>query len=93
MADIEKVIEGVHHCYEVKGCDNCPYEEGCAYSFDNDEKPHCPIMDDILALLKEQDEPVEPLTDELRNRICPKCNTVLKGKYCHECGQPVLWEG
>ena len=55
MADIEKVIEGVHHCYEVKGCDDCPYEEGCAYSFDNDEKPHCPIMDDILALLKEQE--------------------------------------
>lgn len=56
--DREKVIEGIRHCYEVKGCDGCPYEEGCAYAFDNDEKPHCPIMDDILSLLKEQDEEV-----------------------------------
>lgn len=44
--------------------------------------------DDALELLKEQ-EAVEPVTDQLRNRRCPKCNTILKGRYCHECGQAV----
>ena len=47
--------------------------------------------DDALELLKEQ-EAVEPSKDIARNRRCPKCFTILKGKFCHECGQEVKWE-
>lgn len=48
-------------------------------------------VSDAIALLKEQ-EPVEPVKDIARNRRCPKCFTILKGKFCHECGQAVKWE-
>lgn len=41
-------------------------------------------------LLKEQ-EPLEPVVDSFMNRRCPKCNAVLKGKFCFECGQAVTW--
>ena len=46
------------------------------------------ICTDALALLKEQ----EPITDRMRNRICPNCGTILKGRYCHECGQAVKFQ-
>ena len=48
-------------------------------------------MDDIVALLKEQ-EAVEPSKDIVGNRRCPKCFTILKGKFCHKCGQAVKLE-
>jgi len=46
---------------------------------------------DILALLKEQ-EPAEPILDSFLHKRCPSCRALLKGKYCHECGQAVKWE-
>lgn len=49
------------------------------------------FLNDALAILKEQ-EAVEPITDKGRNRLCPKCKTILKGRFCHECGQEVKWE-
>ena len=41
---------------------------------------------------EEEEEILEPIIDRARNRKCPKCNTVLKGKYCHECGARVRYE-
>ena len=38
-------------------------------------------------------EPMEPIMDRVRNRRCPRCNTILKGRFCHECGQEVKWHG
>lgn len=40
----------------------------------------------VLELLRDQ----EAITDEFRILRCPRCNAVLKGKFCHECGQAVV---
>lgn len=39
-------------------------------------------------LLKEMKQ-VEPIVTKMRKRICPKCGTNLKGRFCHECGQAI----
>lgn len=49
------------------------------------------IMRKAYALLKEQ-EAVEPILDGFLHKWCPSCRKLLKGKYCHECGQAVKWE-
>ena len=54
-------------------------------------KEYCDIAEDALSLLKKQ-EAVYPIKDIVRNKRCPKCFTILKGKFCHECGQAVKWE-
>ena len=62
MADREKVIKWLRFCFELANCDECPYEVECRIKTPEN---HCPIMDDILALLKEQE--VRELTiDEWR---------------------------
>lgn len=35
---------------------------------------------------------LDPVIDRSRNRRCPNCNTILKGKYCYECGTRVKYE-
>lgn len=52
---------------------------------------HGTVLDDAIELLKRQQR-IEPVTDKLRNRRCPKCDTVLKGRFCYECGQAVKWD-
>jgi hypothetical protein len=42
-------------------------------------------------LLKGQ-EPVEPILDSFLHKRCPSCKTLLKGRFCHECGKAVKWE-
>lgn len=57
-------------------------------------------MDDIVAMMKEQ-EAVEPtLIREGRNKhyndyVCPRCDNevVYEQNYCSECGVQFLWEG
>ena len=46
---------------------------------------------ELLAVLKEQ-EPVEPILDSFLHKRCPSCKTLLKGRFCHECGKLVRWE-
>ena len=45
-------------------------------------------VEKAYVLLKGQ-RPKKPVIDEFRNKHCPRCTAVLKGKYCHECGQAV----
>ena len=59
MVDREKVIKGLKCCFENANCDGCPYETECRkISFKTPEN-HCPILDDILALLKEQKDMIQ----------------------------------
>ena len=76
----EKIIEALEVCSEREcpDCTFCPYNFRC--------KPDLAI--DVLELVR----PVEYKRNHKRDRICPKCNTVLKGPFCHECGQPVIWD-
>ena len=90
MVDSKKVIENIERLLSDSiPCNDCPIYE---------------IMDDALALLKEQ-EPVEP--DFLHGDwICPKCSGIvcryvaqpsgyiekILAKYCPQCGQPVKWD-
>ena len=73
------------------------FEEICGYTM----RPHeFRVLNDVLALLKEQ-EAVEPiLIREGRNKnyndyVCPRCGyeVVYEQNYCSECGVRFLWEG
>lgn len=52
---------------------------------------HVGYLIHAVKYMKEQ-EPLEPIVDSFLNRRCPKCNAVLKGKFCFECGQAVKWK-
>ena len=50
------------------------------------------LIDDTLALLKEQ-EAVKP-TWSRGKPFCGACGLRIHGgKFCSECGKPILWEG
>ena len=49
---------------------------------------HGTVLDDAIDLLKRQQK-MKPITDNMRNYRCPRCNVILKGRFCHECGQAV----
>ena len=65
MPDLEKVIEGLKCCFENAKCDGCPYEMECRKILFKTKENHCPILDEILALLKEQDDQIEQLEHDL----------------------------
>lgn len=93
MPDREKVIKGLEVCTASgSNCDGCPYFEPvetilCA----------CPMMDDALALLREQ-EPVKPqkmLDGVWSYERCGACGNVLYERgfaYCPWCGKAVKWD-
>ena len=51
-------------------------------------------VEDILALLKEQ-EAIEPLFNErMKHFVCPNCSLVLdegRDSYCPSCGKRIAW--
>ena len=100
MPDREKVIKGLNHCKTTWMCNGCPYED--------DVTDECPMFDDALALLREQ-EPVK--TEPVRFRVVragvsnyPFWDCVCDGcgyktsmvhtdwKYCPMCGLEVKWD-
>jgi hypothetical protein len=88
MPDRYKVIKAIEGCINDDSfCNKCDYD-GCVFQNGSCEKD---LLADALTLLKEQ-EAVEPCKDIARNRRCPNCYSILKGKFCHECGQAVKWD-
>lgn len=89
MPDREKVIKGlegmIDYFFDIYRNDTDSYK--CAKA---QEYSDCAI--DVIKLLKEQ-EAVYPIKDIARNRRCPKCFSILKGKFCYDCGQAVKWDG
>lgn len=87
MPDRDKVIRAIDGCINIDDyCNVCDYD-GCVFNHGSCEKD---LLADALELLEEK-EPMEPTMDHVRNMRCPKCNTVLKGRFCYECGQEVIW--
>lgn len=101
MPDREKVIEGLKCCFENAKCDGCPYEMECRKILFKTKENHCPILDDILAILKEQ-EPVHPIKQYDGNPgdwaswwyVCGNCERDIDcyDKFCRSCGRAVKWE-
>ena len=99
MTDREKILRGAECCKGEPSANGCPKE--CPYL----PKRHLtcgldPFLDDVIALLKEQ-EPVEPKKDDAWPypiSVCGACGTCLfkvgdyKPNYCSECGRPVKWD-
>jgi len=90
MPDREKVIKELH--------DARRYLEDKEWS-DRGASPHIDAINDVLALLKEQ-EAVEPKAIRMNAfghpvYACGKCGHLITESmnYCHECGKRIKWEG
>jgi hypothetical protein len=99
----DRIIESLEYCYKNQksiDCENCEYG---GRSFLICER----LVDDILALLKEQG-PVKPHYNARTNWYeCGACHYSMtsgmhcrselipatKVRYCANCGFPVNWEG
>ena len=91
MIDREKVINGLRYCLHYGSCLDCPY----AY-----DGPSCQndVLDDALALLKEQEPKFVEIDGQLggiKYGRCPKCGKGLNEEvyphWCGFCGQAVRW--
>lgn len=89
MPDREKVIKGLE-----KMLSNFDALDEIAINKKNQMLlMHMAIAKEVLALLKEQ-EAVKP-TWVRGKPFCGACGLRIRsgGKFCSECGRPVLWEG
>jgi uncharacterized small protein (DUF1192 family) len=108
MIDREKVIAGITMLVDRKNDDTCEGLKCCKIAEDalallKDDETQLQYRDDHIAmyqaeikrleaLLKEQ-VPVKP-TWSLGKPFCGACGLRIRsGKYCSECGKPILWEG
>ena len=97
MDNREKVIKGLKCCFQNANCDGCPYEIECRKISLKTPETHCPILDDILALLKEQ-EAVPVIQREFMHMLvwcCGSCGKPITDgdKFCRMCGKKVKWNG
>ena len=103
MIDRKKVITGLRFCFAVTYCDGCPYEAERRKITLVTSEDHCPILDDALALLKEQET---ENTGRCRIFQCQKCGFGIDDifvtdeekyqvvpRYCPNCGRSVKWDG
>lgn len=81
----DEVISGLEKCAASECNEKCPYN-GINYGC----RPR--LMLDARELLKEQ-EAVKP-TWSRGKPFCGACGLRIHGgKFCSECGKPILWEG
>ena len=92
MIDREQVMTWLETCGKNRDCSGCcPYES-------NGDIPMCQekLMDDALALLKEQEAvPVRRVNGKKNHFLkCGNCNSdMMSGfNYCPKCGKAVNWE-
>ena len=59
--DREKVIKGLRICFMQKDCDGCPYQKELKAILDkpHNDDWHCPILDDAIAVLQEQEARIQ----------------------------------
>ena len=99
MADIDRLIEA----WEIFRVSN-PYEICDGREFRAIKDPeYCmgQMIEDTIALLKEEQEAVEPKSKVRHGanaqiqHFCGNCMALLHGKpkYCSECGKKVHWHG
>ena len=55
MVDKDEVIRGLKCCYITTSCDGCPYAERLSKVALKTPDNYCPILDDVLELLKERE--------------------------------------
>ena len=91
MPDREKVLRALEHHKETAVCNGCPYEED-----DDTVEGYCPIYDDAIALLREQEQPnceyaehttsgclgyAKSLWDDEPIDVCKTCHEYEGNKY------------
>ena len=90
MLDREKVIKGLEICKERNYCcPECPY-------YDRDAVMGChsnELMADALALLEEQEEPVDIEMEgggSTWSHVCGECHGAVDNndRFCRHCGRP-----
>lgn len=96
MADIEKVIKGLHYCTKLYlGCKECPYFG----ESDSKASCECKLKTDAFNLLKEQEAVVHPEPScemtYITDCCCDLCGVQLirEDNFCRCCGKPIVWEG
>ena len=99
MTDVEKVKQGLNHCFIKKGCYKCPYWE---------KEKHCSqqLCKDALSVIEEQQAEIEQLKPKeghwIRTgekncyggtvAVCSCCedkivfSDISLEKYCRSCG-------
>ena len=89
MTKQEKVIKGLECCLPAHDpdCDLCPYD-------DIDLRCRAKLRDDIITLLKAQEQKPISTSGLIRWLACENCQAPIspEDKFCHECGQAVKWE-
>ena len=111
MLEREKVIRGLkcHSAHGYEMCFDCPYYTGpddFIYKGDDDLEGVCceeKLASDALALLKEQDEGIEP--EISRKSVtettvslwykCGACGGAIEqgdDEFCRHCGKKVKWD-
>lgn len=79
-------------------CSDCPFHSSEYFTFTcqvtgrkQDDSAKMRRMRGCPLRKTDSKQALDPIVDKVRHRRCPKCNTILKGRYCHECGQAVKW--
>ena len=85
MPDREKVIDGVQFCFsESHGCIHC---NGCPYEKDRVLGKACPLGKDVLALLKEQQQQIWELQDQVEYLTDKLKEQEAETELCDRCGR------